>query len=125
MFNRIKANTHNSLFALFLSLSLITLPACSPHPVTGTWVASGDNQANYSKITIHFDPTLEIYSNTPEQPVQYCGWSAVGKLNIDIECMSSEDQKELDIYQFNIISEMKAELVREGKVVASFTQVVE
>lgn len=115
-----KQKSRKPVYLLFLSLNLIFISACSPHSASGTWVASEDNQANYSKILIHFDDKLEIYAQDAVKPVQYCGWSAISKQTIEMECMSSEDQKEMDIYQLNIIDKMNAELTYEGKVIAKF-----
>lgn len=110
-----------ALFALNLTLSV----ACSPHPGAGTWVTSGDNEAQFTKIIVHFEPTLEIYSTTSDKPVLYCGWSAASKQNMHVECMGSDEQKVKDIYQFKVTGETKAELIRDNKVVASFTQLPE
>lgn len=125
MLHLIKQKSQKPVYLLFLSLSLTFLSACSPHPAVGTWAASADNQTKYAKILIHFDPKLEIYTQSSDKPVQHCGWSAVGKQKIEMECMSSGDQKEMDKYQLNMINKDTAELIHEGKVVASFTLVDE
>lgn len=125
MLNQIKTTSQKALYILFISLSLSLLAACSPHPATGSWVSSSDNPANYSKILIHFEPKLEIYTTGSDKPVHYCGWSAISKKIIEMGCMSSDEQEIMDKFQLNIISEAKAELIENGKVVASFDLVDE
>ena len=125
MYDQIKEKSKKPLLALFLTLGLIILPACSPHPASGTWVSTGDNEYNYSKILIHFKPQLEIYTQGAEKPVQYCGWSAVTKQSIEMGCMSSNEQRVEDRYHFNILSKANAELIKDGKVIASFILVDE
>ena len=124
MLHLIKQKSQKTVYLLFLSLSLIFLSACSPHPASGTWIASADNQTNYSKILIHFDRKLEIYAQGSIKPVEYCGWSPISQKKIEMRCMSSDEQKEMDKYQLNIIK-ATAELTREGKVISSFTLVDE
>ncbi|RDH83092.1 MAG: hypothetical protein DIZ80_12610 [endosymbiont of Galathealinum brachiosum] len=112
------------LSALFL-LSLLTLSACTPHPASGNWVASGDNAAHFSKMLVHFESRLEIFTDGIETPTHYCGWSATSSQNIGIECLRSEDQEVKDIYQLNVEGEDKAELIKDGKVIARFIQLPE
>ena len=50
----------------------------------------------------------------------YCGWSGSSKTNIILECMKSEDQKQMDIYLFNVTSDSKAELIHKDEVIAKF-----
>lgn len=125
MFNIIKEKSLRPLVILFSLFSFILLTACTPHSASGTWVASGANQFNYSKILIHFKPQLEIYATGSIKPVQYCGWSAISKQKIEMGCMSSNDQIEEDKYQLNIIDKAQAELIHEGKVIANFILVDE
>jgi len=125
MFDLLNVKPQKSLLILITMLSLVLLSACTPHSASGTWVASGDNQANYSKILIHFEPKLEIYAQGSVKPVQYCGWSAISKQKIEMGCMSSDDQIKADKYQLNIINKTNAELIQEGKVIANFKLVDE
>ncbi|MCW9047469.1 MAG: hypothetical protein OQK46_05260 [Gammaproteobacteria bacterium] len=120
MLNILKKHTKNYYVLLFSALVTAFLTACSPHPATGTWLASEVNTNNYSKIIVHFDPKLEIYSVQSNKPALYCGWSGANKNDIILECMSSENQKQMDIYQLNVTDESKAELVYEGEVIAKF-----
>lgn len=112
------------LSALFL-LSLLSLSACSPHPAAGNWVASGDNAAHLSKMLVHFESRVEIFTEGTEKPTHYCGWSATSSQNIGLECLRSEDQEVKDIYQLNVEGEDKAELIQDGKVIARFIQLPE
>ena len=116
----------NSVFSLGVILtSLIVLSGCSPHPASGNWVSSEDNSANFTKILVHFESRLEIFSGESEKPALYCGWSATSRQNIGIECLRSEDQDVMDVYQLNVEGEDKAELIQNGKVIARFVQLPE
>lgn len=125
MLELVKEKPIKPLILLFLSLSFVLLSACTPHSASGTWISSGDNKENYSKILIHFEPRLEIYAKGIDKPVQYCGWSAVTKQMIEMGCDSSSEQNDKDKYQFHIINKEKAELVQDGKVIANFMLVDE
>ncbi|MCW8935810.1 MAG: hypothetical protein OQK98_13870 [Gammaproteobacteria bacterium] len=122
MLNLIKKHTKNYYIFLFSVLATVFLTGCSPHTATGTWLVSEVNTNNYSKIIVHFEPKLEIYSAQSNKPALYCGWSGANKSDIILECMSSEDQKEMDVYQLNVTDESKAELVYKGEVIAKFTR---
>ena len=119
-FRKTKSISILSFTTLFLSLFILT--GCAPHPATGTWISSAENEASFNKVIVHFEAKLEIYSKNSDKPVLYCGWSAASTPNINIACMRSENQKIMDIYQFNVTGENTAELMQKEKVIASFTQ---
>ena len=119
MLNILKRRINYFIFT-FSALSLTVLTACSPHPATGTWLSSATNSENYSKMIVHFEPRLEIYSGKSDKPTLFCGWSGLNKNSITLECMSAEEQKQMDMYQINVTQDTQAELVYEGKVIAKF-----
>jgi len=122
MLNTLKTNIQNYSVFLFSVLVTVLLTACSPHTATGTWLSSEVNTNNYSKIIVHFAPQSEIYSGNSATPTLYCGWSDSSKANIILECMKSEEQKQMDIYQFNVTDNTKAELIHKSEVIAKFSK---
>jgi len=125
MCKRLKIKSSNFFVTALFSLSFILLPACSPHPAAGTWESSNDNEAHFTKIVVHFEPRAEIYTSDKNSSNLHCSWSASSKKNIKLECLGSDDQKMLDIYQLNITNINTAELIFKDKVIASFTQLKE
>jgi len=119
MLKKLKAHIKIFMFSVLVS-SFLT--ACSPHPATGTWLSSDANTENYSKMVVHFEPRLEIYSKNSDKPTLYCGWSGYDKDSITLECMSSENQKQMDMYQFNVTQNSQAELLHDDKVIAKFSK---
>jgi len=122
MLNIFKRHITNLNILLFSTLGLTFLTACSPHPATGTWLSSEANTENYSKMIVHFEPRLEIYSGKSDKPTLYCGWSGFDSDSITLECMSSEEQEQMDMYQFNVIDNTQAELLFKGQVIAKFSK---
>jgi len=125
MLNIFKTQINNLHILLFSILGLTFLTACSPHPATGTWLSSGANSENYSKMIVHFEPRLEIYSGKSDKPTLFCGWSGFDNNSITLECMSSEEQKQMDMYQFDVKDKTQAELLFKNEVIATFSKSVE
>jgi len=125
MLNILKTHMNTLHITLVSILGLIFLTACSPHPATGTWLSSGPNAGNYSKMIVHFEPRLEIYSDKSDKPTLFCGWSGYDNHSITLECMSSEEQEQMDMYQFDVKDNSQAELLFKGKVIAKFSKSVE
>jgi len=115
----LKAHINTFMFSV---LGATFLTACSPHPATGTWLSSEANTENYSKMIVHFEPKLEIYSGKSAKPTLYCGWSGFNKNSITLECMSSEEQKQMDMYQFDVMNSSQGELLYKGDVIAKFSK---
>lgn len=125
MFTLNKKESLNFKYLTFLTLLFLFLTGCSPHPATGNWVSSADNDSNYTKAVVHFQARVEIYSNATDKAELYCGWSASSKQNLTLECMASEDLKDKEIYEFNIVNEKSAELKKQGKLLAQFKRLEE
>lgn len=112
----------NVLLISFLS-TLLLLTGCEPHPAAGVWLSDGENKAKITKILVHFEPHAEIYTQGRDEPVLFCGWSATSSQDASLECMKTEEQEVMDIYQLKISGESKAELIYKDKVIARFTQI--
>jgi len=123
IYKRSNIKSSNYLLTTLLSLNMFLLSACSPHPAAGTWESDTDNEANFTKIIIHFEPRAEIYTSDKSSTNLHCSWSASSMRNIKLECLASDDQKIVDIYQLNVINNNTAELIFKEKVIAHFTQV--
>ena len=113
---------HNFLLVFFLS-ALLLMSGCTPHPAAGVWLADHENEAKITKILVHFEPHAEIYIQGKDEPVLFCGWSATSKQDASLECMKTEEQKEMDIYLLKVSGETKAKLIYKDKTIASFTQI--
>ena len=99
------------VMAALLSALLIT--GCTPHPGAGVWLAPGANADDITKVEVHFDPKVNIYSSASKEPALQCGWWATDKQNIEMECVYLSDTDKKVKYQLNVTAEDVAELIRE------------
>lgn len=98
---------------------LLILTGCTPHPGAGIWISPTDNDAHISKVSVFFEPTVKIFTSTSEQAIMQCGWWALDKKNIEMECVHLPETGVSEIYQLNVIEQDKAELVGQGKLIAA------
>jgi len=122
MLDHLKTKPQGLLLTVALSLCLTLLTGCSPHPASGTWKSSAENAAQLTTLNVHFEPRAEILSSNKEKTDLHCSWSAVDNLKIKLECLSSDEQTEVDIYQLSITSENKADLIYNKEVIGSFVK---
>ena len=105
---------------LILSLFLIT--ACSPHPGTGEWASTADNKLAIKKISVFFTPKVLFYAEEIEEPVMQCGWWALDKKTIEMECVHLSNTEIKEKYQIEVVDDGKAELSKEGVTITSLTR---
>ncbi|MCW9014298.1 MAG: hypothetical protein OQL06_10990 [Gammaproteobacteria bacterium] len=101
---------------------LLLIVGCSPHPSSGTWQAVEENAAGLKKMDIHFEPKIEIYAEVSDKPLLECGWWAINKRDIEMECVRLPDTETKERYQFNVTSDDNAQLMQQGDLVARFVR---
>ena len=107
-------------YKLGLFFSLWALAACSPHPSAGTWLISGVSETEWSKIEVHFEPKVEIYSANSEEPVMQCGWWALSRQLIEMECVRLSDTEKKQKFQLNVLADGSAEFKQQNKMIGKF-----
>ena len=103
-----------------LILILITasfLSACGPHPGTGEWLSTTDNEDNINKITVFFEPKVLFYSAGSIDPVMQCGWWGLDNKKLEMECVHLADTDTKEKYQIRVIAKGEAELLKDNRLI--------
>ena len=98
-------------------LSLFLITGCSGHPGAGTWLSTTGNEAGITKISIFFEPKVEIFSATSEEAMMQCGWWALDTKNIGMECVHLSDTEKKEKFQLNVTDTDEAELFQEKRLI--------
>ena len=101
--------------SVILSLFLIT--GCSGHPGAGVWLSSTGNEANITKISVFFEPKVEFYSAAALEPIMQCGWWALNKQDIEMECVHLSDTDKKEKFQLKVTGIGQAELLQGKKLI--------
>ena len=100
-------------------LGLFLIAGCSPHPGTGEWKAMTENELNITKISVFFTPKVLFYARAINEPVMQCGWWALDKKVIEMECVHLSDTEIKEKYRIKVVADGKAELLKEDTVITS------
>ncbi|MCK4707733.1 MAG: hypothetical protein KAU21_03875, partial [Gammaproteobacteria bacterium] len=98
-------------------LTLFLIAGCSPHPGTGEWLSTTENNLNITKISVFFTPKVLFYAEGIKEPVMQCGWWALDKKVIEMECVHLSDTEIKEKYQIKSVADGRAELIKEGTVI--------
>ena len=109
--------------ALFLSLFL---SACSPHPATGVWKSTGDNQYGIDRLVVGFEGRAEFITKKLNNAVWHCFWSASDKKEqLNLDCSASIDPKLKKKFELSVNDQSFSELKENGEVLAIFARLDE
>ncbi len=100
-------------------LGLFLIAGCSPHPGTGEWRSATENKLNITKVSVFFTPKVLFYAGDIREPVMQCGWWALDKKVIEMECVHLSDTEIKEKYQIKVIADGKAELIEGNTVITS------
>jgi len=98
-------------------LVLFLIAGCSPHPVSGEWKSTTENRLNITKVSVFFKPKVLFYAQDISEPVMQCGWWALDKELIEMECVHLSDTEIKERYQIKAIADGRAELIEDGSVI--------
>ena len=104
-----------NLILIFVTASFIS--ACGPHPGTGEWLSTTDNEENINKISVFFEPKVLFYSAGSIDPVMQCGWWGLDNKNIEMECVHLADTDTKEKYQIRVIATGEAELLKDNRLI--------
>jgi len=112
-----------SRYKIAAILSLLIIAGCTPHPGAGVWTPATENTANISRVDIYFDPKVEIFTGSALAPAMQCGWWALDKTTLEMECVHLADVDKKETFQLKVIAEDKAELkIQDGISVSLIRQ---
>ena len=101
--------------AILFGLLLTT--GCSPHPGAGVWISPGANADDIIKVEVFFEPKVKIYSSASNEPAMQCGWWAIDKQTLEMECVYLVNTEKKVKYQLKVIGTDVAELQKEDRQV--------
>jgi len=96
-----------SAFVIFLSLFL---SACSPHPATGVWKATGDNALGIDRLVAGFEGRAEFTTSKINNAVWHCFWGAADKKILKLNCAPSTNTEEKRLFTLSVNEQGLAEL---------------
>jgi hypothetical protein len=110
----------------FFSLSLITttalLIACTPHPTSGVWKATVDNDYGIDELVIAFDGKAHFTSTKKDNAVWHCFWTASSEFSTELKCTPSTNPDQEEEYTLTIGDQKIALLRHNAQLIASFTR---
>lgn len=104
-----KTINHHILILFFAML----LTACSPHPTSGVWKATGDNELGISRLVASFDGKAEFTTSKLDNAEWHCFWTIADKTEISLDCAPSTNPDEKRIFILILNDKGLAEL-RDG-----------
>ena len=108
--------------ALLLSSLLV---ACSPHPATGVWKATADNELGINRLVVSFEGRAEFKTSKLDNAVWHCFWAAPDKKKLELNCTPSTNPDQNRSFSLNVNDQGLAEFQEKGAVLATFTRVNE
>ena len=107
-------------------LSLLLLSACSPHPATGVWKATGDNELGINRLVVGYEGRAEFITTKLDSANWHCFWGAPDKKKLELNCTSSTNSDQKRSFTLSVNDQGLAEFQRKGgAVLATFTRVDE
>lgn len=104
----------------FCVLVISLLSGCSPHPGSGSWLASGSNSEGFSQLQVHFDGKAELRYEDQTRGELHCFWQALNKDTVDMICSVAGDEETRLRYQLQTVGDSQGNLHREGEIVGRF-----
>ncbi len=118
------ARIYFSALVIFLSLFL---SACSPHPATGVWKATGDNELGVDRLVAGFEGRVEFTTSKLDNAVWHCFWGAPDKKVLELTCTPSTNPDQKRAFTLSVNDAGLGELrdVDNTKLLATFTRLDE
>ena len=110
----------------FHSLLLITfillISACSPHPVSGVWKTTENNDYGITKLIVSFGGKAEFITPKLDNATWHCFWGATEKQQANLDCTPSTNPDDEQKFTITINAQGFAELTHNSKLIATLTQ---
>jgi len=90
----------------------LLLAGCSPHPGSGIWIATSENEPGFKKIDVQFEGRADIYTATDEVAVRRCFWGSMSPTQLALDCVQAADTEIKENYRLNVSEDGTAELTR-------------
>lgn len=114
--------TVNKSNTLAFCTSLLLLAGCSPHPGSGTWIASPENESGFTKIDVQYEGRADIYNATDEESVRHCFWGGMSPKQLALDCTQASDTDNPEHYRLTVTADDTAELTRKQQLIGAFNR---
>lgn len=101
------------------------LLGCSPHPGTGVWQSSGDNEFGFSKLIIAFEGKAEFTSTKPAKANWHCFWGKKTESSLSLDCTSSTNTDQSRTFIIITKDKMTAEFHEGDKLITTLKRLDE
>jgi hypothetical protein len=115
-------------YSLFLLATVLFLSACTPHPSSGVWKATQstkDNDYGISRLVVNFEGWASFTTSTLDNAAWHCFWAATDKQKASLNCTSSLDSKQEEVFILTVNNQGLAELRHKSKLVGIFARLDE
>ena len=113
---------NNSIVTSFFLFIALLLAGCSPHPGSGIWIATSENEPGFKKINVQFEGRADIYNATDETAVRRCFWGSMSPKQLALDCVQAADTEIKENYRLIVTADDAAELTRKQQVVGTFSK---
>jgi hypothetical protein len=110
------------LKALLLCTSLALLAGCSPHPGSGIWIATSENEPGFKKIDVQFEGRADIYTATDEVAVRRCFWGSMSPKQLALDCVQAANTEIKENYRLIVSEDDTAELTLKQQLIGTFSK---
>ena len=107
-------------YGLLLVTFTVFISACSPHPASGVWEATQDNDYGISRLTMSFDGKAEFVTTKLNDTNWHCFWSATGKKQANLDCNPSTELEQKKNFVLNVNDQGVAELTHDSRLMGTF-----
>jgi hypothetical protein len=110
------------LCSLILLTQIFLLCSCTPHPGSGVWKSSGENEYGINRMVVSFDGTAS-FTTSKNNPAQWhCFWTASSKIKSDLKCTPSTNTEQEENYTLTVDDQDIAQLKHNGQQIALFVR---
>lgn len=113
---------NNSIVKSFFLFIALLLAGCSPHPGSGIWIATSENEPGFKKIDVQFEGRADIYTATDETAVRRCFWGSMSPTQLALDCVQAADTEIKENYRLIVSEDGTAELTLKQQLVGTFSK---
>ena len=116
-------NMNSSILKIISLLSvLLLITGCSPHPGSGVWVATSENEPGFTKIDVQYEGRADIYNASDEAAVRRCFWGGMSPKQLALDCVQAADSEIKENYRLSVAEDGSAELTRKQQLIGVFNK---
>lgn len=106
--------------SLILFPLIFLLSSCTPHPTSGVWKSSGDNEYGINRLVVGFDGTASFTTSQKNPALWHCFWTASSNVESDLKCTPSTNPDQEENYTLTIDDQDNAQLKHNDQQIALF-----